>query len=75
MGVDGITSSLLPLCLRMAGDTVPNVRFNVARTLQALIPLVDSKVVTADIKPALLRLNDDTDVDVKFFAGQALQLC
>lgn len=66
---------MLPLVLRMAQDPVPNIRFNVAKTLQTLIPLLDPNVVQTKVKTTLSKLFDDADRDVKFFAGQALQLC
>lgn len=35
-----ITSHMLPILLRLVDDPVPNIRFNVAKTLQQIIPLV-----------------------------------
>lgn len=52
---------------------MPNIRFNVAKTLQALIGLLDPAVVTAQVKPCLLALSEDSDKDVRYFASQALQ--
>jgi serine/threonine-protein phosphatase 2A regulatory subunit A len=66
---------MLPLLLRLAPDTVPNIRFNVAKTLSTLIPLLDGTVVQQKVRPCLSKLFDDTDRDVKFYASQALQLC
>jgi len=70
-----VNQSMLPIVLRMASDKVPNVRFNVAKTLQILIGLVDSTVTQSRIKPTLTKMQDDTDRDVKFYASQAVQLC
>jgi serine/threonine-protein phosphatase 2A regulatory subunit A len=70
-----ISSTMLPLVIRLAQDRVPNIRFNVAKTLHALVPLLDTNVVQTRVKPTLSKLFDDTDRDVKFFAGQALQQC
>lgn len=70
-----ITNTMLPLVVRMSSDPVPNIRFNVAKTLQILIPLLDQTVVQQRIRPCLAKLYDDPDRDVKFYAGQALQLC
>ena len=36
---------------------------------------LDPSVVEGEIKPALLELQQDQDVDVRFYAGQSLQLC
>jgi len=73
VGRDVIETTMLPLVLRMAQDPVPNIRFNVAKTLQTLIPLLDGNSNTSKVKPVLCKLNEDDDGDVKFFASQALQ--
>jgi len=73
VGTEVISSSMLPLVLRMAKDRVPNIRFNVAKTIQVLTPLLDATVIETRIKPVLNDLFEDTDRDVKFFAQQALQ--
>eukprot|EP00727_Mastigamoeba_balamuthi_P007605 m51a1_g3465 putative protein phosphatase 2a scaffold subunit (590) ;mRNA; f:735591-737992 len=70
-----ISDSLLPLVLRMAQDKVANIRFNVAKTLQALIPQLDAATVQQRVKPCLQKLAEDPDRDVKFYAGQSLALC
>lgn len=82
---------------------VPNIKFNVAKVLQSLIPIVDHsvsfflhkfgpivrgqngqqksdrddlcnlQVVESTIKPCLVDLSEDPDVDVRYFANQAIQ--
>ena len=54
---------------------MPNIRFNVAKMLERLVPLVDASVVERTIKPCLLELHEDVDVDVRFYALQALNSC
>lgn len=89
-------------------NRVPNIKFNVAKVLQLLIPIVDQsvsssftrlcysmpifdpsgalrfhltllksllQVVEKTIRPCLVELGEDPDVDVRYFAGQALQAC
>jgi hypothetical protein len=51
---------------------VPNVKFNVAKMLERMAPLTDPTVVESTIKPALRELTEDGDVDVRFYAAQAL---
>jgi serine/threonine-protein phosphatase 2A regulatory subunit A len=63
--------------LGLATDPIPNIRFNVAKSLDTisgtlkqpqLAPLVNTR-----IKPALTRLSaEDTDGDVRYFASKAL---
>lgn len=59
--------------LTVAFYRVPNIKFNVAKVLQSLIPIVDQSVVEKTIRPCLIELSEDPDVDVRFFATQALQ--
>ena len=70
-----ISETMLPVALKMANDPVPNIRFNVAKALGTIIPLVDSQNVQQEIKPCLTNLQEDEDSDVKFFATQALLKC
>jgi hypothetical protein len=53
-------------------DSVPNIKFNVAKLTAAFVPLVGASVVESQIRPCLLELNSDTDLDVRFFAGACL---
>lgn len=54
---------------------VPNIKFTVAKLLERLVPLVDAAIADQTIKPCLQALADDADVDVQFFAQQALVSC
>jgi len=54
---------------------VPNIKFNVAKMLERLVPLVDAAVAKRAIRPCLLELAEDADTDVRFFAHQALAAC
>lgn len=71
-GAEISTKMLLPTVLLLAADPVANVRFNVAKTLQKITPFLDPSVVEPQVKPALDKLNGDTDVDVKHFASEAI---
>lgn len=90
---------------------VPNIKFNVAKVLQSLVPILDQsvssssysahmlptfskkavhlyfswywgissvltpQVVEKTVKPCLVELSEDPDVDVRYYANQALQAC
>lgn len=56
----------------MASDNVANVRFNVAKSLQKLTPRMEAQSTHSAVKPVLDKLITDTDVDVKYFATEAL---
>lgn len=70
-----VSKHLLPTVISLAADSVPNIRFNVAKTLQKIAPLVDVTCIQSVIKPCLVKLNEDADVDVKYFATEALAAC
>merc|ERR1712146_41583 len=73
-GPELITNSFLPILTRLGGDSVANIRFNVAKTLKVLCGLVDASTVQSKIKPVLLKLLEDSDKDVCYFASAALAL-
>lgn len=45
-GQDITTKQMLPVVLKMSNDQVANVRFNVAKSLQKIGPVLDSKYVS-----------------------------
>lgn len=45
------------------------------QVLERVVPLVDNSVIQATIKPCLADLAEDPDVDVQFYARQALFAC
>jgi serine/threonine-protein phosphatase 2A regulatory subunit A len=66
----------LPLLLEMATDPVPNIRFNVAKLLSELGPVIftgpfSSTVYDQQVNPVLSLLQDDSDRDVRFYAMKA----
>lgn len=74
VGNEAVDSTLLPLVIRMANDPVPNIRFNVAKTLQTLCNYLDENAIQRKVRPTLNQLYEkDPDSDVKYFAHQALQ--
>ncbi|KAJ0488953.1 putative armadillo-like helical protein [Helianthus annuus] len=70
MGSEITISKLLPIVVTASKDRVPNIKFNVGKVLQSFIPLVDQ---LKGIRPCLVELAEDPDVDVRYFANQALQ--
>ncbi|CAG9313586.1 unnamed protein product [Blepharisma stoltei] len=58
-------------CLKsLANDKVPNVRFNVAKTLKDLAGIFENK---NDIRKLLGGMKNDPDADVRFFAEDTLR--
>ncbi len=62
-----------PLCTPRS--QVPNIRFNVAKMLERLMPLLEAQVMDQTVRPVLQELKEDSDTDVRFYAGQALAAC
>lgn len=72
---DVMQARVVPAILRMSADAVPNVRFNVAKSLQRLAPRMDASFVGGHVRPVLTTLTEDADEDVRYFAAKALAAC
>jgi len=75
MGAEITCQKLLPVVINSSKDRVPNIKFNVAKVLQSLIPILDQSVVEKTLRQCLVELSEDPDVDVRYYANQALQAC
>nr|XP_005901603.1 PREDICTED: serine/threonine-protein phosphatase 2A 65 kDa regulatory subunit A beta isoform isoform X5 [Bos mutus] len=73
-GQEITTKQMLPIVLKMAGDQVANVRFNVAKSLQKIGPILDTNALQEEVKPVLQKLGQDEDMDVKYFAQEAISV-
>lgn len=73
-GADVTGRVMLPTVLNLASDGVPNVRFNVAKTLQRVGPVLDTTSLHTQVKPCLDKLKEDQDTDVRYFAEEAATL-
>jgi serine/threonine-protein phosphatase 2A regulatory subunit A len=69
---EDIVSIMLPILRELSADKVPNIRFNVCLSLEALSSLLDKEVVQSQIVPILDILKEDKDKDVRDFATRAL---
>jgi serine/threonine-protein phosphatase 2A regulatory subunit A len=72
---DVLCNAMLPAVIGCSKDRVPNVKFNVAKMLEKIVPLVDQVVVDQTIRPCLAELTEDSDSDVRFYAKQAMYAC
>ena len=68
-----VSSSIVPVITGMAGDAVPNIRFNVAKTLASVGRLVGKDKFEAEIMPTLKTLEEDEDRDVVWFAKESIE--
>jgi serine/threonine-protein phosphatase 2A regulatory subunit A len=67
---------LYPLLIELSADPVPNVRLNVAKTIQALARHFEFDAVSPtqeDLKVLLRVLSKDSDPDVRFYSEGALR--
>jgi serine/threonine-protein phosphatase 2A regulatory subunit A len=74
-GPDACLNTIMPVLKSSARDAVPNVRFGVAKALGEVALGLDQAAVDGEIRPALKELETDEDSDVRFYAGQSLQMC
>lgn len=77
---DIVVSSILPFVNHLVNDSVPNIRFNVAKLYLVLAETFAnsgqpnaSSIVSNDILPKLEKLQSDEDVDVRFYASRSIQ--
>lgn len=77
LNAETIRSSVLGTVNRLGEDSVPNIRFNVAKCLDVLAARLHeepegAQLVSEGILPSLERLQSDSDADVRFFANKGL---
>lgn len=73
-----IRADIAGLLLDLSNDPIPNIRFNVAKSFEVMVPMFDStsggsQFIQEFILPALERQKNDPDADVRYFASRALQ--
>ncbi len=86
LDVTCIRDSVLDCALRLSTDEIPNIRFNVAKALEILGQSLISQqgksveqgtegrqLVQDKVVPALNKMAEDTDADVRYFAAKALE--
>lgn len=68
-----LDTHLVPMVIKMASDPVPNVRFNVAKTILTMHKACGRTAGFDDnLLPCLRRLVADEDPDVKFYAQKTI---
>jgi len=65
-----VNDKILPILLKIAKDTVPNVKFTVIKILKSIS--IKGDIISSQIKPILQELSNDQDRDVQYFAQEAL---
>ena len=74
-GPELLHQHLLPIVFELEADKVPNVRFNVAKTINGLRHALDQNdsEKMSRLERCLKKLDEDDDEDVTFYARQALE--
>jgi serine/threonine-protein phosphatase 2A regulatory subunit A len=80
LNVQVLRDDILETVLRLAGDPIPNIRFNVAKTLDVIAAVMVAspegmEVTKSSLLPILQQLQADNDADVRYFSGRALERC
>ncbi|KAI8867079.1 ARM repeat-containing protein [Ramicandelaber brevisporus] len=73
-----VKEHILPILGNLINDPIPNIRFNIAKSIEQLSPLLMSKPETAEyltgeVANALQKLTTDEDIDVKYYATHCLE--
>lgn len=73
-----MNAEIIDTLLQLAQDPIPNIRFNVAKSLEVLATtfgnVADGKqMIRQKIVPVLEAQKNDPDADVRYFAAKALQ--
>ncbi|WVQ77026.1 hypothetical protein IAR50_006705 [Cryptococcus sp. DSM 104548] len=71
-----IRDTVLDAALSLANDAIPNIRFNVAKCLETLAAVLaqtpeGQELIHRKVSPALRKLQEDPDADVRYFATKA----
>ena len=68
-----LSEHILPIARSLSSDPIPNIRFNVAKAFGVMAPVLKkSSVDPSAIKSILVKLGDDSDVDVRYYAQRSL---
>mmetsp|Transcript_36560 Transcript_36560/g.103074 ORF Transcript_36560/g.103074 Transcript_36560/m.103074 type:complete len:590 (+) Transcript_36560:106-1875(+) len=72
-----ILDYVVPLLIKAMKDAVPNVKFCACRTIMWMMENhnLGAAQINKDIKPTLLELVQDSDIDVQYYAQRALEKC
>ena len=78
LSLEILRDSILPVLLQLMTDPIPNIRFNVAKSFEVVSETLTSlpegpAVAKERVIPAVESLKNDSDADVRYFAGRALQ--
>uniref|UniRef100_A0AC35TKF7 TOG domain-containing protein n=1 Tax=Rhabditophanes sp. KR3021 TaxID=114890 RepID=A0AC35TKF7_9BILA len=66
-----VMTHIYPILRQMSEDSVPNVKFNVAKTCVFVGKAVTKANLETDIIPILVKLTTDEDFDVRYFAEES----
>ncbi len=59
-----VNQFIVPSLVKLSGDRVPNIRFNVAKSFEG--------IRNEEVRVCLKKMSQDPDVDVRYYSDQAL---
>ena len=68
-----LSTVVVDVLAEMANDVVANIRLNVVKTIKDVAAIVKDPEARESLKMALRVLNKDEDIDVRFYAEQAVR--
>ncbi|CAK0821633.1 unnamed protein product [Prorocentrum cordatum] len=77
MTPDQCMQFIIPVLIKATKDGVPNVRFAACRNIMWMMENHNLGTVALNtvIKPALMELEQDSDIDVQYYAQRAIAAC
>ena len=73
-----IQQQLLPILTQLVTDPIPNIRFNVAKSLEVVITVLKKhqmqNIINDTVRPLLQKLEEDADAEVKFYSKRAISV-
>lgn len=77
LNLEIIQNEILEALLHLATDSIPNIRFNVAKSMEVLAVTYGSTsegkaLIAEKVVPVLEELKADSDADVRYYAAHAL---
>jgi serine/threonine-protein phosphatase 2A regulatory subunit A len=77
LNLEIVRADIIAPLLLLANDPIPNIRFNVAKSLEVLATTFNTskeghEFIEQQVIPALEQQKNDQDADVRYFATRAL---
>ena len=72
LDIDVLNKDIIPVIIGLKEDTVPNIKFNIAKILDELSTTLSKENIFIGRNALTTMRDNDLDEDVKYFAAKAL---